>query len=288
MKHYRLWLLGCAVFGSLALVTPAQAQLRDRASVSYEVLPEKSDVSAQQTEVNVSHRFMFDTEGEKLLTATLSYRETVFDFEGSDNPGFEGSNRRVQMIVPQFTYLHILNEEYSLIVQARPGFFGDFQGGFGKSFRLEGSFLFSKPYSDRLTLGFGLANGSNFGRVLTVPIVQVLYFPTEKIMIDALLPVRADALYLFSKDFEAGASFNITGSNYRIEANDNLGAEQLEFANITLGGIARRQVLTNLYLSGELGTTVMRRFNFVDGPNEIDELEPDNTFYARVGLQYRF
>lgn len=266
----------------------SHAQLRDRASITHEVLAEKSDIKTNQTEVNVNHRIMLDQEGSKLLTLSLQYRDTRYDFQSSDVPTRQGTNQQVQMIVPQFTYLQVLNDEYSLVTQLRPGFFGDWRGGFGKSFRMEGSFFFSKPYSDKLTLGYGLANGSNFGRILTVPVLQVLYFYSEKIMIDALLPVRADALYLFSKDFEAGASFNITGSNYRLDPQQNFGADSLQFANITLGGIARYQTAQNLYVTGEIGTTVMRRFNLMDGNNDIEEFEPNNTFYARFGLQYRF
>jgi len=277
-----LGILSIGVFISQATL----AQLRDRASLSFESLPEASGLNTTQTEINVSHRIQLDPDGEKLLTISAQYRDTQFDYAGSPNTIPALANQRVQLFVPQFTYLQVLNEEYSLVVQARPGYFAGTGVSMQDSYRFEGSFFFSKSYSDKLTLGYGIAKGSNFGRVLTVPILQVLYFYSEKIMIDALLPVRADAVYLFSKDLEAGASFNIIGSNYRLDPANHFGADTLQFANITLGGTVRYQTFTNLYLSAELGTTVMRRFNFMGNSNQ--EISPDNTLYARLGFQYRF
>lgn len=280
-----------AVFIAVSLLAfTAEAQLRDRATLVHEVYGKKANVAAQQSEINLSHRTQFDEDGAQLLTTTLIYRSTALDFapQSGGNNGTAISGQSVQLIVPQFTYLHVINDEYSLVTQLRTGFFGDWNGDFGQSFRVEGTVFVSKPWNENLTLGLGVGNGSNFGRVITVPVLQVLYFPSPKWMIDALLPVRADFIYLHSKDWEYGATFNIVGSQYRVDPRNFYGADTLQFANITVGGIVRRQTASNLYAFAELGSTVSRRFELKLGDQLVEDIKPENMIYGRLGLQYRF
>lgn len=260
----------------------AQAQTRDRFSATFEQLGRASNLSANAFEANGAHRFFLDADGASLLTAGLQYRGVQIDFDGL-------GQRRLYSLVPQISLAQIIDDRHSLIVYARPGFFGDFSSDFGRSFRLEGGALVTRVIDDKLTMGIGAARGSNFGRDLVVPLLQVLWLPTPTIMVDAILPVKAEAWYLPSKAWEFGALFNIVGSLYRFDdPSFGLQASQIGFANMNLGLGARRNLHGSAYASAEIGWTVSRRLEFANGRDSVQENVPNGVPYGRVGYNWRF
>ena len=277
----RFWnllvVLACVISGASAF-----AQTRDRFSASYEQLGAASGVNANAYEVNGNHRIFLDADGASLLTIGAQYRSLQLESGGL---GY----RRLQMIVPQISLAQILSDEYTLIAYARPGFFGDFAQDFGRSFRLEGGALVTRVFSDKLTVGLGAGRGSNFGRDLTVPLLQVLWLPTPTIMIDAVLPVKAEVWYLPSKTWEYGALFNIVGSLYRFDDPAfQMQASQIGFANMNLGLAVRRNLHGSAYVSFEGGWTVSRRLEFSNGRNSVQENIPGGVPYGRVAYNWRF
>lgn len=258
----------------------AQAQTRDRLSVTYDHLGNAEGVSANFYEANANHRFFLDEDGASLLTVGAQYRSLQLQ---STPTGY----KQLELLVPQFSLAQIINDEYSIILNARPGFFGDFEGDFGRSFRFEGGAVVTKVYDETLTLGLGVGRGSNFGRDLIVPLLQVLWLPTSTVMVDVLLPVKAEVWYLPSRTWEFGALFNIVGSLYRID-DPALAASQLGFANMNLGLGLRRNIQGNLYASLEAGYTVSRRFEFANDGEKVSDNIPAGVPYGRLGLNWRF
>jgi hypothetical protein len=262
----------------------ASAQTRDRASLSYDLLPNASGIAARLTEVNANHRIMLDTDGASLLTVGMQYRLLELEVAGMANQDY---NRQLQLVVPQFSLMHIVNDDYTMIINLRPGFFGDFKNNFGKSFRLEGAALVSRVINEKLTIGLGVGRGSSFGRDLTLPVLQILYLPSPTLMLDAVLPVKAELWYLPSRFWEFGGIFNILGSVYTVD-NPLPGADRLGFANINLGIAARRLLLNSLYAHFETGYTFTRRYEWSEGREKIEETKPKSVPYVRAALNWRF
>lgn len=254
--------------------------IRDQASVWTQKM---SSDSGENTliETWVSKRWLLDDEGSSLLQLGIQARNTNFASFSA------GTIDDLWMVVPQANLLKSLNDQYSLIANLRFGAFSDFKQFGREDFRVEGAVILDRVESERFTWGLGVGRVSNFGRVIFVPLLHVLWTINERWLLDAFLPGKLELLYLPSSKLELGFSFNIVGSRYHIRSNtsgvDAVGAGQMNF-----GPIARVQLAPSLYLSGEAGMAFGRRLSLMDGNKEIVRFEPDSEIYARVGLQYRY
>jgi hypothetical protein len=257
-----------------------QAQIRDRASVTYQGMSSNSGESGI-AESWISERWFLDEEGNSLLQVGLQTRRTELAGFGSALPD------DVWMVVPQANYLHSINEKYSILANLRAGAFSDFQRFGSDDLRVEGAIVLDRIQSDQFTWGLGLGRVSNFGRVIFVPLVHIIWTINEKWLFDAMLPGKFDLLYMPSSKWELGLSFNIIGSRYAIES-DQRKIDGLGVGQMNLGPQARYQIAPSLYVTAESGLAFARRLSLMDGNTEITEIEPNNEAYLRCGLQYRF
>ncbi len=191
------------------------------------------------------------------------------------------------MLVPQVNLLHSLSDTYSVIFNFRYGAFGDLHTINGRTLRPEGAVIFDKYLNENLTLGLGLARGSNFGKIVNIPLVHVIWMINEKWMLDALLPSRLDLMYLPNSKTELGLGFNIVGSRYTIQS-DERKIDSVGVGQMNLGPMYRYQIMPLTYLSLETGVAFGRRLSLMDENTEITEFNPENEMYLKSGIQYRF
>jgi hypothetical protein len=197
----------------------------------------------------------------------------------------------VMQAIPQLTYMRVLSESTSIVVNLRPGFFGATEsvGALrGDTFRLEGGLVVSHVLDEHWTLGWGVARGSNLGRVLVVPVAQVLWFPSDQWMIDALLPIRADVWWLPDSEWEVGLQLALAGSQYAMAGAGEVNFEELRFAQIQISAGVRRRVLDKTYVQVDLGRTVSRRFETWAAGQLLRDFAPAQAWFARTGLTWRF
>jgi len=258
----------------------AQAQIRERAAISYQGLSSDSGETGL-AEGWLSERWFLDAEGNRLLQAGLQLRRTELPGE------LRGLPDDVWMIVPQANYLHTIDENYSLIANLRFGVFSDMERIGGRDLRAEGAVVVDRVIRDNLTLGLGVGRVSNFGRLMHIPLVHIIWSINEFWLLDAMLPGKLDLSYLASSTWEFALSFNITGARYSIESEerkiDGLGVGQMN-----LGPQVRYQVAPQVYVTAESGLAFARRLSLLDENTVIRKLEPNNEVYLRLGLQYRF
>jgi hypothetical protein len=292
MQEQAKWLVLAALVLTLFGFSKAHAQNIDRFNFYYDELGASNDVVTSNFSTQVGHQMFLDEEGSNLLTMGLQYGEvTLVDDEAT---GVD-SGRVLKSIMPEFNLMRILNEKYSLIVNARPGFYGDLKGDLGNDFRLEGGVVVTRLMSDSLTLGLGLGRGGNFGRDLVWPLVQFLWFASDEILVRGLLPSRASVWYIPSQDWEFGGLFRLSGSLYTIEDTGVPEATKLGFATVNVGAAVRRRVYEKGWAVLEAGYTVMRRYEWSNpqGPSFVTADDPDvdkdlnGVPYVRIGLQHR-
>lgn len=260
--------------------TSLYSQIRDRAAISYQGMSSNSGESGI-AESWLSERWFLDEEGNSLLQFGLQARRTELAGFGPAIPN------DVWLVVPQVNLLHSLNDRYSILANFRLGAFSDFKNFGSDDIRAEGAVVLDRVESDQFTWGLGLGRVSNFGRVIFVPLVHLIWTINEKWLLDAMLPGKLDLLYMPSSKWELGLSFNIIGSRYNIES-DQRKIDGLGVGQMNLGPQMRYQLLPSLYLSAETGLGFARRLSLMDENTEITELEPNNEVYLRTGLQYRF
>jgi len=183
----------------------------------------------------------------------------------------------------------LADDARTLFVVLRPGLYGDGLD-VGSQLRLEGAVFVDKIRSPRTTIGYGLSLSSNFGRVLPIPVVHIVARPKRQILVDALLPARADVWWLPRRGLDIGFGTALTGAQYALGAENRVGAaDRLWLANATVGPQIRWSPRGGkLQLTGDVGTTLLRRAVFARGGDEVADLAPGNVVYARLGAQWLF
>jgi hypothetical protein len=251
------FLRSLSILGFFLFSQSLWAQATNRFSVNAQQLGKSNGVSTNDVSVQGNHRVLLDEDGENLLTLGLGVSQTILEDDTQAGPD---RYRELRTLVPTLSLMKILNEEYSLVVTLRPGFYGSFDN-MGDDFRLEGGVVVTKFMSENLTMGFGLGRGTNFGRDLVVPLFQFVWFADEKVVVRGLLPIQASVWYIPNQDWEIGAIYRLQGSLYNIEGDTNIaGARQVGFAAAHIGAGARYNLFGTNFISVEAGVTALRRY----------------------------
>lgn len=275
--------------------------------------------AAAQRERAVVRVETFGNTGSTLPAGTAAapgFEQSALQVQGSHRLLLDGGNtmvliggiwRRVDVTLPVTgavaptdpTALHVatadlwvartLDDARTLFVVLRPGLYGDGVDA-GSQLRVEGAVFIDKIRSPRSTVGYGLSLSSNFGRLLPVPVVHIVARPKRQILVDALLPARADVWWLPRRGLDIGFGAALTGAQYALgDENRIANADRLWMANATLGPQIRWSPRGGkLQFTGDLGTTVLRRAIFARGGDEVADLAPGNVAYARLGAQWLF
>lgn len=289
--------IGAIALAALSLLAAPLAAQRERAVVRVETFGATSitaplGTSAAESyvqsslQLQVSQRALFDDGNTMLLVGGLWRRVTV------DLPttGLLASDPTTLDVATADLWLaRTLDDTRTLFVVLRPGLYGDGQD-VGSQLRVEGAVFVDKIRSPRTTLGLGLSLGSNFGRLLAVPVLHVVARPQRQILVDALLPARADVWWLPRRGLDIGFGAALTGAQYALAEENRIGtADRLQLANATVGPQIRWSPLGGKFqVTGDVGATVMRRAIYARGSDTVNDLRPGNVAYARLGLQWLF
>ncbi len=309
MTHLRLFLF---LFSGFCLSAPAYAQ-REQFGIRYEqfgvVNLDKAEpgllgnsFSAFALTGNASFKVFLDKRGASSLTLGAQYRYVRLEPEvrlpvvtAPPSSSTVNAPREAHLLFLDLVLQQRLSDIFTLFVAARPGIFSDFRNVVFDHTRLEGAAFLDWRVGDELTLGFGAARTSNFGRVLIVPILHVIYFGGESFMIDAIIPRNLDLIFYPSKEWELGVSVLLNGSEYRVgdATLNSLNMNQFGFANLTAGPIVRYQFLEKTYLSLEGGYTLLRRTELADyrlsgDARFLQQFNPANTWFFRAGIQLMY
>lgn len=305
---FRTWFCGALCLLSIHSLAMAQ---REQLGVRFEqigsanlknpvpALAGSPTISASSIIVNAAFRSLLDADGSTVLTSGIQYRYTNVSMQNVAN----FSSKDLHLVFADLLLMRALNDNWALFVAARPGMFSDFQNG-STGFRVEGAAFVDHFLNETTTLGFGVSRTTLFGRDLIVPVVHFIYVPSSSVLIDCLLPARADFWYYPSKTWEFGMNFSFGGTLYetgRREGGNFAGADRMGFAQLTGGPVVRYNLLDKTYLSLEAGMTISRRaeltnsasaggtrFVGAETPLPLQAFAPSNAVFVRAGMQIMF
>lgn len=291
-----LYTLASASLALGVVSAPAAAQ-RERAVVRVETFGETSiDAPAGTTaaesfgqsafQVQLTERALLDGGNTMLLIGGV-FRRVSVDLPATGGAAPDATT--LDVATADLWLARTLDDTRTLFVVLRPGIYGDGRDA-GSQVRVEGAVFIDKIRSPRTTVGLGLSLGSNFGRVLAVPVVHVVARPKRQLLVDALLPARADLWWLPRRGLDIGLGVALTGAQYALSDENRVDtADRLQLANATFGPQIRWSPRGGkLQLTGDIGTTVLRRAIYARGSDEVADLAPGNVAYARLGLQWLF
>lgn len=137
----------------------------------------------------------------------------------------------------------------------------------------------------RFSFGFGLAANYNLGSLLPLPVILVDWLPVDYFRLRIALPQSLAILFRIGDRVELGLSAQLRGNSYAI--NNATTIDGVRVSSLRAGITASVRITKGLWFSLTGARTVFRRFDFFDGDEEIDSLEPDNAFVLEAALEYR-
>jgi hypothetical protein len=290
---------------SLAIAfSPLTAQPGPSFSFNYEYFPYAALENPDTTPVNGARNFEQDLEiqvgvfhaefsapiifgkGATVIVHTLSYDRLELRYRNWDNE--QGGNRieEAHGLEYTFTLVHQLSDTWNITAVATPGLHSDFKGTLSADdFSASSAVIFSRQHSEDLSYGFGAAYAFNFGQAYPIPLLALNWAPGSKTRLDLLLPAHAEFWYLPSTTFEMGLIARVSGNQYHgdpdIFAVDN---PQMQYSSGTFGPSVKVHFSERIHLNVDAGYTVLRRFDFSDGSNELQSLDLENSGFVRAGL----
>jgi hypothetical protein len=254
------------------------------------VAPAQFDQQALQ--VTLSHRLVRD-QGSAIVILGGQWRAVrqplprrAAAVGGSTGGATEGTTT-LHTATADLMLLRTVGERHTVVGVLRPGFYGN-------ALRVEGAAFVDRIVSPRTTIGAGLSYASTFGQLLPIPVVHVVSRASRRVIIDALLPARADVWYMPRKGLDVGVNASLAGALYGLTDSQSTtqgvtGANAVGVANATVGPQVRWTPQGGKWqLTADAGTTVLRRAEYVRDSRVLADLAPGNVPYVRLGMQRLF
>jgi hypothetical protein len=240
-----------------------QAQLRKlRASVSYPIVIFKDRT---------------------LLVNDLSYQLIEFEYRELDHP-----LERLHSASYTLMLQHRLSLRWSVWALATPSLASDLGAEVSENdFNFQAAAIFIRHFSERLSLGFGGAYTTQFGRGEAVPVLALDWNNGKNLMARAILPANLEFWYRPGTRVDLGLLLSGDGNNFRGDPDIYQVADpELRYTMLTFGPAARIRLVTQIRLLIECGIIGLHRFEFFDSDNEAASYDLKPSQYARVGLTF--
>jgi hypothetical protein len=170
-----------------------------------------------------------------------------------------------------------LNNDQSLQLLLSPRLMSDLEGFGAKNWQMGFLAMYEKKFRETLTMGFGaMANQECFG-LYVVPLVNVNWQISEKLVFAGMLPVYFKLKYKVTDKFTAGFSHFGLLTTFRLNdpAYKNYYVER---QSIDLSLFANYNIFGNFFMEGRFGRTMGRKYKLYAPDDKVDFAIPMKTF----------
>ncbi len=224
--------------------------------------------------------------GRTLILNSVTYEEVTIGYDDPSGVIATPINRTHSVTYTLFL-IEKLSEKWQLVAVATPGIASDLEGKLsGNDVSFTGVLGAKHDFSDRFSLGAGVAYTRDFGDAIPLPFVLVKWAISPRLALDALLPMNATLLYSPSKTFDVGVFGEVGGNLYHGDPDKfGVGNPLLKYSVTTAGPLVQVHVTPWAQLTLKGGATFVRRFEFFDGSEETSSLNLEQSWFVQGGLQ---
>lgn len=223
--------------------------------------------------------------GGGMLLNKFEYARTNISY--AIDPNLDGDVSHFHSISYTFGFIRPLKKDWTLITMMSPSISSNFASSIQwDDIRLFGMVMFSKSLKSDMKLNFGVRYSSTIGKPFPLPMVSLMWNPSDKWTLMLGFP-RIDVQYQLTRSTRIGTDFFMAGDNYTLGEDVPKGDNMID--NISVmnmgGGLKLTQKLSkHLKLNLSSGYTFYRKFEFLDGNDNVMEYDLDNNFYVKAGL----
>ena len=301
-KSFLIMLILMVIFTSVSF-----SQSGSPISISYETYPVSKLANPDEEPINGQRNFTQDlgikvrsfqfsiaypvviSKDKTLLLNQINYQRMNIDYDNWDYVnGGNGTVDRAIGISYSAIILHKYSEKWSFMGMITPGIASDFRSDkiTGDDFYFSAVAVFIKKYSEKTSVGYGLAYVPDFGQPIPVPVVAIRWNNGKNMKAECILPVNIDFQYAYSKNITFGMQLGVEGNQYHGNSEQFLVPNpQLRYSVGTFGPYLKYRLYKMLMLKAKTGFTVLRRFEFYNGNDLHGSYDLKNSGFFNIGLE---
>lgn len=237
-----------------------------------------AEVGVSAVQAGVSVRFQLGPR--TFLTPGISYQGQSFDYDGMAAPG----DGELHMLEHPVILLHALNERWSLMGRSSVGLSGDF-ATLDRHLSVSTAGVAIVRFGPRLGLGFGAAVSYAAGEWLPLPVATLNWQASDRLRVDAFLPLSAKATYRLGDRWELGALVQGEGARWGLDGG-NGEATKIDYYSFDAGALLGMRLTGTTWINLFGGWNVLRRYD-IDGGMNDGAHDPDPGLVIRGGLEVR-
>ena len=238
-----------------------------------------AELAATSSQTAVSVRFQLGPR--TFLTPGISYQNQSLDYDGMDAPG----NHDLHALDAPIMLVHILNQKWSLMGRSSVGLSGDF-ATLERHFSASTAGLAVYRVGPRLGIGLGAAvSYAAGGQWLPLPVATVNWQATDKLRVEAFLPLFAKATYRAGDRFEVGAALQGEGARWGLDGDEGE-ATQIDYYSLDAGAHLGMRLIGTTWINLFGGWNLLRRYD-IEGGMDDGAHDPDPGLVMRAGLEMR-
>jgi hypothetical protein len=241
-----------------------------------------AQVQIKRYKASVSYPIVFG-EGRTIMVNDLSYMYREFSYRNFIDYPLEALHSADYMLMLQ----RRLSLQWSVWTIGTISMASDLESDVSdKDFGFQAAVIFIRHYSERFSLGAGVAYSAQFGEAQVVPILAFDWNNGSNLMARAILPVSLEFWYRPGQRVDLGFIVSGDGNNFHGDPDTYLvDNPRLRYTMLTIAPAVKLTLSSWLKLNIEGGLVGLHRFEFYDDDNEVGSFDMEPDYYVRTGLE---
>ena len=223
--------------------------------------------------------------GKIIILNSMNYRHVNFNYK---NHPPDARIDQTQSIEYTAFMIDSLSAKWSMVVVITPGVASDFESKVtADDFSFQGVFGFMRKFSEKFSLGSGIAYSREFGPSIPMPFIYFEWIILPKLSAKGLLPIDLNFLYKYNKKFDFGLFVGVSGNRYHGSPTKyDVDNPQMEYSEGTVSPKMQYHITDMLHLNIEGGYTFYRNFELLDGDKSHQSFDMENSGYLRASFVF--
>lgn len=147
--------------------------------------------------------------------------------------------------------------------------------------------MFIRHFSERFSLGLGVAYSTEFGEALPLPVLAFELNNGSNLRASGIVPMNLAFWYQPSQRVVLGLQMRVEGNEYHGDP-EIYGVDdpRARYSVLTIGPSVSVHLSKWARLNVEGGIIGLHRFEFFDGDNKVASYDLGPTHFIRAGLQF--
>ena len=254
---------------------------------------EDSDIKMKQMSFDAKGKLPIKRLESGVLLFAPSFSMIWLDFTNTESAGISDKDFPDTLFSGELAliYNHRYTDGWSATIRLAPGIKSDLEDIGEKDISKRAMGMVNKKFSNRASIGLGLAYADSFGSPQFFPLLKFNWVPFDTWIVSGVLPVNLTVEKQFSDNVKSGLSVEMVGGQYRMTEEAPWNDAVLNYRKALIGPFVALKVSQKTWLEVSAGITASQKFEFKDKDDTdriIAERTPKNAAFIKAAYYFPF